>query len=135
MNVDVVAKSLTSPSIESSIREGLEGWDGAEPAAIERTMAWFRAIRDNLIALLRDVDDEDQIDETLAINYIELKSRWIALNTKINYQTFRLGSCDPELAFQGSAISILLGEVESLLTPRDIEQITEFLAQPIRRAA
>ena len=67
----------------------------------------------------------------LAINYIELKSRWIALNTKINYQTFRTGQCETVDALCASATSLLLQQIESLIDHADIEKITAFLAQPV----
>ncbi|MCE2966497.1 MAG: hypothetical protein ACK5WB_03465 [Phycisphaerales bacterium] len=128
-------ETLTNPQIETKIREALETWPDADPAMVARTLAWITALRDDLCNLLRTIEDDEQIAETLAINYIELKSRWIALNTKANYCIFRTGVADAESAFRGTSISMLLGEVEGLLTPTDITTITEFLAQPIRRAA
>lgn len=132
---DRAIAKLTDPAFRALIKEQLTSWEGADPAAIDRTIAWVLQIREDLVSLIRTIDDDEQISETLAINYIEIKTRWIALNTKINYQTFRLGSCDPELAFRGTACSGLMGEVETLLEPDDITKITEFLAQPVNRVA
>jgi len=126
---------LTDPAFRTLIKEQLASWEGADPAAIDRTVGWILQIREDLVSLIRTIDDDEQIGETLAINYIEIKTRWIALNTKINYQTFRQGACDPELAFRGTACSGLMGEVETLLSPDDITKITEFLAQPVNRIA
>ena len=125
---------LQDPAFEPMVREALMTWDNPDPRVVERTLAWIRAMRHDLVALLESIDDE-QAPETIAINYIELKTRWIALNTKVNYQQFRTGVSDPEIAFRGTACSMLLGQVESLLTADDITKITEFLAQPIARLA
>jgi hypothetical protein len=132
---DAAIKQLTDPGFRPALSEALSSWENAHPAAIDRTLAWVMQLREELVSLIRTIDDDEQIAETLAINYIEIKTRWIALNTKINYQTFRLGACDPELAFRGTACSCLLAEVEALLTPDDVIKITEFLAQPVTRAA
>lgn len=127
--------ALMNPDLERTIREVLSAWPDPDPMPRETSLAWVMAARDELVSLLREVADDEQIAETLAVNYIELKSRWIALCTKANYQNFRLGRCDSDLALKGSACSQLLAVVEGLLTPEDVAQITEFLATPIRRAA
>lgn len=132
--LDKAIATLSAPNFESEVRTTLASWDGADPAAIDRTIAWVAGIRADLVTLLKTIDEE-QAPETLAINYIEIKTRWIALNTKVNYQTFRTGGCEPEDAFRGSAISALLAQVETLLTADDIGKITEFLSQPITRIA
>lgn len=132
---DRAIAKLTDPAFRALLKEQLGSWEGADPAAIDRTVAWILQLREDLVSLIRTIDDDEQIAETMAINYIEIKTRWIALNTKINYQTFRQGACDPELAFRGTACSGLLAEVETLLTPDDVMKITEFLAQPVTRMA
>ncbi len=126
---------LTRREFGDEIRESLLSWDGADPAKVARTVAWVLHLREDLVVLLKTIDDPEQIAETLAINYIELKTRWIALNTKINYQMFRTGAPDAETACRGSACSMLLADVERLLNEGDITKITEFLAQPVNRAA
>jgi hypothetical protein len=93
---DRAIAKLTDPAFRALLKEQLGTWEGADPAAIDRTIAWILQLREDLVSLIRTIDDDEQIAETLAINYIEIKTRWIALNTKINYQTFRQGACDPE---------------------------------------
>lgn len=132
---DKAIRTLSNPSLEASIREVLKAWEDPNPAPREATMKWVLGLRDELVSLLHEVGEDEQVIETLAVNYIELKTRWIALCTKANYQNFRLGSCESELALRGSACSQLLAVVESLLSAQDVEKITEFLAQPVRRAA
>lgn len=135
MVIDDAVAHLQHPSLAAKAREALAQWPGAKPADVERITTWMLALRDDLVGLIREVGDPDEARMTIAINYIELKSRWIALNTRMNYQTFRTGSCDTIAVMRGSAISQLIGHVEELLTPQDIDTITQFLSEPVRRAA
>ena len=135
IEIQAVEKQLNNPAFEVQLREALAAWENAPQDLIDKTVTFVLHLRDELVSLCREIEDGEQIEQTLAINYIELKSRWIALNTKANYCIFRTGVADAESAFRGTSISMLLGEVEGLLTPTDITTITEFLAQPIRRAA
>jgi len=135
MKLQDTIDQLKDGSLEQVSREALSSYQGANPADVEKLVKWTQSLRDDLVTLIKEIDDEDEVAMTLAINYIELKSRWIAINTKINYQNFRTGSCDPVSALRAAAISQLLAKVESLLSQGDIDQITQFLAEPIRRAA
>jgi hypothetical protein len=135
MTPQQVAEKLHDPALERDITEALKSWPDADPRDVERTARWMLGLRDDLVSLVRTIDDPDEIVTTLAINYIELKTRWIAINTKVNYQTFRTGSCESVAAMRGTAISMLLGAVEALVSEADIEKITDFLSQPVRRAA
>jgi hypothetical protein len=135
MNLETATAHLMKPTLGAEVRAALSNYPGTDDETLTRTVDWVLQTRDELIALLTEIDDEEQIPQSLAIYYIELKSRWIALNTKVNFQMFRLGSCEVESAIRGTAISMLLAEVESMLEQSDIQQITDFLAQPLRRAA
>lgn len=126
---------LTRPGLPEEIGAALSASDGASEELVKETVAWVMGMRNELLALLRTIEDPEQIIETLAINYIELKTKWIALNTKANYHIFRTGMQDADAAFRGCGCSLLLGDVERLLMPSDIQKITEFLSQPVARAA
>lgn len=136
MDLNTITETLMSPRFEAQLREAFATSNmNPQPDAVERTIEWIKTLRHDLLALLKEVDDDEQIEQTMAINYVELKSRWIAINTKVNYQMFRTGQFDVETALRGTSASMFLAEVEALLDPRDIAAITEFLAQPLRRAA
>jgi hypothetical protein len=128
-------KMLTRPGLGEEIGSALTSSDGATEELVTETVEWVMGMRRELLTLLRTIDDPEQIIETLAINYIELKTKWIALNTKANYHIFRTGAPDAAAAFRGCGCSLLLGDVERLLMPSDIQKITEFLSQPVARAA
>jgi hypothetical protein len=118
-----------------ALRAGLSSWDGATPEQIERAIALVQTTTKRLIEVLNAVEDPDENSVLIAINYIELKTKWIALNTKINYSVFKTGGCETEDALHASSISALIGLLETLITATDIETITDFLSQPLHRAA
>lgn len=128
------AKRIRAFDLET-LRTGLSSWKGAEPNQIDKALAFVERTTLRLIDVLTTVEDPQEISVLIAINYIELKTHWIALNTKINYSVFKTGACDTEDALQASSVSALIGLLESLLTPTDIETITDFLSQPLHRAA
>lgn len=118
-----------------ALRAGLSTWNGATPDQIDRAIASARYTTQRLIEAMNAVEDPDEISVLIAINFIELKTKWIALNTKINYSTFKTGKCKTEDALQASSISAMIGLIETLITATDVETITEFLSQPLHRAA
>jgi hypothetical protein len=135
ISIETIEQHLTRTAFQTQLREALASWENPPADLIEKSIVYVNTLSGELISLCKEVDDEEQIEQTVAIFYIELKSRWIALNTRVNYQTFRTGTCEVESAFRASGVSMLLAEVESLINQDDISKITDFLAQPIRRAA
>jgi hypothetical protein len=131
MNREHVLTTLSSPELCNEITSAVKEWPGATEAMVSRCVDQIRDEQGSFAAALREIDDDGEIATVLAINYIELKSRWIALNTKINYQTFRTGQCETVDALCASATSLLLQQIESLIDQRDIDKITAFLAQPV----
>jgi len=119
----------------AQLRAGLSSWNGATPDQIDRAIASVQSTTQRLIETLNAVEDPDEISVLIAINYIELKTQWIAFNTKINYAVFKNGVCKTEDALHASSISGVIGLLETLITPTDIQTITDFLSQPLHRAA
>jgi hypothetical protein len=118
-----------------ALAEGLRSWDDATEAAISEAIADVQSLIDRMGNLIETVDDAEEIATLIAINYIELKTRWIALNTRINYSLFKHGSCETSDALNASAVSGLIGHLENMLSNEDIETITDFLSRPLNRAA
>lgn len=131
MNREHILDTLTDPRLCESIADAVREWPGVTQPVVDRCVTQVRDDQNAFAAAIREIDDDGEIATVLAINYIELKSRWIALNTKINYQTFRTGQCETVDALCASATSLLLQQVESLLEQSDIDKITAFLAQPV----
>jgi len=102
---------------------------------IDEAIDWVTSLQRDIIALVSGIDTPDDIDMAVAVQYVELKSRWIAFNTKMNYELFRSVNPDPRDMCRAAAVSNFLAHVEQLLKTEDIDRITEFLAQPINEAA
>ena len=64
---------------------------GSIEPLVESATRWVAALCEDIARLLEAIDDPDDCAMTLAIQYVELKSRWIALNTRMNYSMFRTG--------------------------------------------
>lgn len=132
---DDIVSAVRGANLESTLRENMQGWPGIDEAKVEQVVAWAKRYEDELIEHATEVDDPMEFPVSVAVAYIEFKSRWIALNTKMNYQLFRKGECDPVVQWQGTAVSALVGAVEPLLTHDDIQNISRFLATPLQQAA
>ena len=126
---------LRNARLDEVVDTTLREWDGSDDAMIKRTVKWVKGLADEFLSLANEIQDPDEIRTSIAIQYIELKSRWIALNTKVNYQTFRNGACNKEDGFRASGISQLLAIIEPLIPQEDIDNITQFLCNPVRQAA
>ncbi len=134
MHRDQILDSLTRPELGDSIATAIAAWPDASEGEVQDCVQAIRTAQQTFADAIREIDDDGEIATVLAINYIELKSRWIALNTKINYQTFRTGRCNASDALCATATSMLLQQVETLIDQADIDKITAFLAQPVSRA-
>lgn len=101
------------------------------PEQAQETVAWIDRLRNELLQTASAVIDGEDLYMAVVANYIELKSRWIAINTQINYQTVLEGGPDPVSMQRGWSVSRLLNELEPLIEMADIEKVTEFLTSPI----
>ena len=128
--------SFTTTTLREQFAEAPEPTNGPSKQVVTtETIAWIEGIVRDLVATLSTVNDPDDEKMSLVIQYVELKSRWIGLNTKMNYELFRLGHAELTDVFRGTAISALLAHIEPLLDQEDIDKVTEFLAQPLDQAA
>jgi hypothetical protein len=134
-----VAKHLESFSLDelrAHLSEVEPGPDGRPvEQLVNESVAWIDNLRRDILTLVKQIEDEDDVRMAVAIQYVELKSRWIAFNTKMNYERFRKGDCDRLDMCKGACASTLLGHIEELLSTEDVDKITDFLAAPIRNAA
>jgi len=131
MTVQDIENALLAANFEENIPAHLSNWDGADPALVQDVTSWVCGLRDDFFGLVRDIADEEQISASMAIYYIEIKSHWIALNTRMNYQMVGTGAADVSVVLRGSGISTFLAALEPLIAQEDVEAITEFLSEPI----
>ncbi|MEL6498988.1 MAG: hypothetical protein AAGJ54_00710 [Planctomycetota bacterium] len=135
-NVIDVIRNFDFDAFRAELREAPEPTDGRSlNEIIDTTAEWLEALQSDLVALVSEIDGGDDMEMVLAIQYVELKSRWIAFNTKMNYTLFKGNQPRVDDLFRASAVSSMLGHIESLLRPDDIEHITTFLGQPLTTVA
>lgn len=136
MTSNELIEAIETFDLESEIRKSIMQVEAAQPVHADAVVMWTVAMRRNLLRILSDIRDEYQLQETMAIQYIELKAKWMSLSTRINFLTIRNGSGDPELMMRSTALSILINVVDQYIEKQDIETINEFLAhQPSSKAA
>lgn len=119
----------------AALRDRLATCDHATPERLDAAFDWLETIRRELIDVLDHVDDPADAAMAVAIQYVELKSRWIGLNTKMNYAMFRTGQCRVEDQLRAGAVTHLLTVLEPCIDPEDVNKIREFLAKPLDKAA
>lgn len=134
--IDTLINCIDPQQTTPAIKEGLNQWPDAETLQdeINETIDWISDIARSIQDVFNQLDeaDDEEVVTSAAIAYIDLKSRWIALNTKINYETVTSGVCVPKDAFRASSLSMLLNALEEQINQEDIDKITEFLAEPIK---
>jgi len=122
--------TLQSTELESQWRDMANDVDVPQTTR-EEEFVWIHKLRDDFVKTLIDITDTEDMRMTLAIRYIELKCAWIQFNTTNNYCLMNTGNLDGRSVLKSCLISHLLGNVESLLKPEEIAQITDFLSRPI----
>jgi hypothetical protein len=99
--------------------------DDRESLLLEVRNTW----RD-LLRVLTDVDDETERARTLVNAYIEERSRWLLINTQLQYQMFRDGRPDIRRSNRAMLISRFAEFLEQFMDAGEIEVINRFLASP-----
>lgn len=128
---DKVRKALEAADLEQRIGGALlAGLDNADVSTIKSIIADSESVRLKLLRMCDEIAEEEDIRLALITHYIELKSKWMALNTQMNYQFFRNGACDPHVQGEGTAVSFLLNEIGDLLPAEDVAKVEEFLIAP-----
>ncbi|MEM8836167.1 MAG: hypothetical protein AAGD00_10135 [Planctomycetota bacterium] len=134
--VEEIQAAFEKADLANLVRTGAADYERANESMVSDIIDWAEHEWDGMMSLLRAIkNDSEDINTTIAIFYIECKSTWIALNSKMNYQMFRGIEPEADLVIRGFAMSQLIAISESLIPQEDIDSITEFLTQPIKHAA
>tara|TARA_Y100001933_G_C18976695_1_gene554909 strand:- start:861 stop:1280 length:420 start_codon:yes stop_codon:yes gene_type:complete len=129
-------RSFDTDALREALQEAPEPPTGESKAdIIADTIVWLETLQGDLISLVNQVGGGEDVEMVVAIQYVELKSRWIAFNTKMNYSMFRGNHPHVSDMCRATAVSTFLQHVEGLLREDDIDHITEFLARPMKDAA
>jgi hypothetical protein len=130
LQFDELHSALYSAELERYWDECLAEYTEATPSERGELLDWVHSIRDGLVSHAKDIDDPEELVISVALSYIEFKSKWQMLNTQINYQVFRSGEAKPHLMFKSSLLSVIVDTISKFLTEEDISKIQEFLLDP-----
>lgn len=125
-----IQAALTADTLEKEWADTLAHWEDATAVELHRTRAWVTRIRDEFFDHVTDVAEEEELIFAMALRYIELRSHWQMLNTQMNYQMFRKGTCSMELQMRGSLLSQLIEQIVPFVDAEDTNRIGELLLSP-----
>jgi len=126
--------------IEEALRGGIDDqwdevlaeWTEAVPSERKAVRAYVSGLRNRMLRALLDIDTEDELERALATQYIEVKCHWTMLNTQIQHQTARSGEPDQNLIYRATCVSLIIQNLEPLLSQERIDNLTAFLAEPLQ---
>ncbi len=78
-----------------------------------------------------EIDDQEDLDYYTAVQYVELKARWIQMNLRLSYQAVRTGQGNPKMLMKASGTTALLVALEPFVSKSYVSQIQTLLAQPV----
>lgn len=110
----------------------LDEWASAAPSERKAVQAYVSGLRNRILSSLLDIDTEEELQRGLATQYIEMKCHWTMLNTQIQHQTARDGEAEQDLIYRATCVSLIIQNLEPLLSQERIDNLTAFLAEPLQ---
>ncbi|MBC7419896.1 MAG: Hpt domain-containing protein [Bdellovibrio sp.] len=127
-----ILDALESPELIGSIKEilsSLTSTSDVKEKVIQVISIDITAFKD----AIQDIEDPTELQYMVAIQYANLKSKWITLNIQMQYATVADKEPDAYAMYMASILSVIVGTVESLASPNAVECITQALAQPLNK--
>jgi replication fork clamp-binding protein CrfC len=119
-------------SLDSQWDQVLDEWDEAAPSERKAVRAYVSGLRNRMLRALLDIETEEELERGLATQYIEVKCHWTMLNTQIQHQTARDGRAKDDLIYRATCVSLIIQNLEPLLSQERIDNLTAFLAEPLQ---
>jgi hypothetical protein len=129
--VEKLRLRLQNPVLESIWKEMLAGWDTAKGDEREVLEDWVRRKRDEFLSFAGECIEEEELEQYAALQYIEMRASWQAINNRINYAMVRTGETDSRLVYRSALMSQLLGVLEGVLDAGSVSRIMHFLSEPV----
>ncbi len=131
--VHAVIRQLLLDGLDEAWDEVLDSWTQATPTERRAVRAYVSGLRNRVAKSLLDIRDMDELEYSIAIQYIELRCHWTMLNTRIQNQTAD-GRPDERLLYRATCVSQIVDALESLLPSDSIDRLSGFVAEPLRHA-
>lgn len=95
----------------------------------ERVLLKAEQIRTSILGQVDDIPVPEELQWTVALSYLELKSQWLQRQVRVCYEEMMTGSCSQEVAAEASMVSAILAIIEPLMTDEHLRSIQELFAQ------
>lgn len=132
--VHAVIRQLLLEDLDAVWDEVLDTWSQGTPTERRAVRAYVTGLRNRVAQSLLDIRDMDELEYSIAIQYVELRCHWTMLNTRIQNQTAD-GQPDERLLYRATCVSQIIDALESLLPSASIDRLSEFVAEPLRHGA
>ncbi len=129
MNYQTLLESIQNPKLEQTWKETLTYWDDSEINDREDLLDFIKNKRNQFLEMLNEVGEDGDWESLIAVEYIELKSLWINLNTQIQYQYFTKGKQIGATAYKASVTSMFLEVIEQFIPNATRDKINVFLGE------
>lgn len=127
---DRIQTALRDP-LEEQWTEVFEQWTSALPAERRAVRTEVSDLRDRLLDGLLDLGSVERLHRTLALRYVEVKGRWMVLNTRIQDQASQKGRADEALLYRAVGVGLILQALDPLLDREHLEDVGDVLAEPL----
>ncbi|MFO8100381.1 MAG: hypothetical protein R6T83_12265 [Salinibacter sp.] len=111
--------------------EVLDQWTTAAPSDRKAVRSYVSGLRNRMLRALLAIDTEEDLRRAVATQYIEAKCHWTMLNLQIQHQTARQEDLDPPLLYRATCVSLIVQQLEPLLSQEHADRLTQFLAEPL----
>ncbi len=118
--------------LDAKWNQVLDQWEDGGPAQKKAITAYVSGLRNRMLRILTDLDDAEEAQHGLAIQYIEVKCHWMMLNMQIQSQTARNGRAQDNLIYRATCVSLIIEAMEPLLSRDRVDTLTGFLAEPLQ---
>lgn len=124
-------ESALGSSLEEEWAEVLDQWSSAAPASRTAVRSDLLGLRNRLLNRIMEMSSLDGLRQGLAVQYGQVKCRWLMMTMKIQHQTLRHGGADEQLICRATCVSLLVQSLEPLLHQPSMSRLTEVLDEPI----
>lgn len=129
----ICVSEIRKTIIDETFRQQIEDTIIAlpEPEQQQALKKWIFDKANSFLERCEIVEEDEEMPTLLMWYYVQLKSEWSQLNTEVQYQPLRSEEPDMMLIFKASTLSLLLAQIEQILSYVDVERATDYLSDPI----
>lgn len=120
VTVEAIEQALCV-EFEQAVSDMITTWPQSSALQQGRVKTWIDEIRDDIVNFARDVQDPEQLRESMGFTFVELYSKWLVINVQYQYQTSK-GIIDLESHYRNTCLSLLLHTTQRFCDKSAIEE-------------